>query len=804
MKINVQKSMLSMSAAPSEYSWYEYKGATFVVQGGTARRTIKEGDKIGICPIARQKEYYLITPDAPKKKYRITPQRATKIGNVSRKLKRVILAGEPKTDAVTAVLDTVSTQRWDSERFKPAVAPRNESFGRNGGEAQGVNTKDYQWRIVREPLLEVRTKKALLKFKRGDTFGIRFIKENQGGKIVDLNGLYELLPTETYDFVVANTKLVPHAQWPATTIAPERIAEYQTMKDRRKRQERREQEAEQRAQQVAERKQQQQADIAARENEKQRRVEDGKENTEIAKQIAEVAKQENARQEQELQQRRDNVGATRDEELRKMRASKMKPLDDVLNEDEAEEDEDFGDDVEVPDEPEKNAQPKSEMQDAAEVEGSAISDAADRMVKAYNTLLDKATSEEDKAALRAKFVVEVKKVRNGGGNNLEIADAWEAFASKGDVAGAIAGSDAGPNAGGATDGAAGDEGADPAEQGGEGEDAGDGDDAGAADEDDIPEETEDDIPEEAEDDADAEDPNLKDHDDVNGDGVIDEADLTEDDEKDWYDPADSDFDEEEVTDDEFDDSEFDDDIPEEAEDGEGTGDGSGEDDIPEEAEDDEDDGFGGADPDVDLDADADAEDGAAEDGAADDADGIAKGIIGDEEDADFDEDPAVNDLAEIEEEDLDAPPSEEEKPAPKKEAPKPKKPEPEEPVDDEEQDLEDEEEEQVDMPKAAGKKGAEEQADEGMLVTFKDDTKLKRRWLILSVKPNAANDRVMDYTLWDYDNKPEETRVTRVNTGRQQTLLSRADKVGELTPKEFNEARAEADNYDENNEPIKS
>lgn len=804
MKINVQKSMMSVSATSAEYSWYEYKGATFIVQGGTARRTIKEGDKIGICPIARQKEYYLITPDAPKKKYRITPQRVAKISKVSRKLKRVIVAGEPKTDAVTAVLDTVSNQRWDSSRFKPAVAPKNESFGRDGGEAKGVDTKDYQWRLVKEPLLEIRTNKTLLKFKRGDMFGIRFIKETQGGKIVDLNGLYETLPTESFDYAVANTKLMQQGQWPVTTVAPERIAEYQDMKDRRKRQERREKEAEQRAQQVAERKQQQQAEISVRENEAKRRVEDGKENTEIAKQIAEVAKQENAKQAELLEQRKANVGANRDEEMRKMRASKMKPLDDVLDEDEADDDEDFGDDVEVPDEPDKVQQPKSEMQDAAEVEGSAIADAADRLVKAYNLLLDKAPTDEAKAALRAKFVVDIKAVRNGGGKNLELADAWEAFAAKGDVEGATNGTDAGDagaDAGGAADGEGGDAQPDDAEQGNQG----DGADA------DIPEE------EEEADPADADDPNLEDHDDVNGDGVLDDADLTDKDEKDWYEPSDADFDEEEATDDEFDDSEFDDipeeeegqegdDIPEEEE-GPATEDGADDetDDIPEEEE--EDDGFGDAAPDVDLDA-ADAEGDPDADAAAD-ADGIAKGIIGEEGDQDFDDDDAVSDLADVEEEDLDKPADEEaqkkpEAAAPKKEEPAAKPDTEEEAVDEDDQDLEDDEETKVDMPKAAGKKGASDQADEGMLITFHDDAKLKRRWLILSVKPNAANDRVLDYTLWDYDNKPEETRVTRVNTGRQQTLLSRADKVGELTPKEFNEARAEADNYDENNEPIKS
>lgn len=79
MKINVQSSMLSQSSTTAEYSWYEYKGPTFVVQSATSRLTITEGDKIGLCPIARQTDYYLVVPSAPKKKYKVTPQRVAAV-----------------------------------------------------------------------------------------------------------------------------------------------------------------------------------------------------------------------------------------------------------------------------------------------------------------------------------------------------------------------------------------------------------------------------------------------------------------------------------------------------------------------------------------------------------------------------------------------------------------------------------------------------------------------------------------------------------------------------------------------------
>jgi hypothetical protein len=108
------------------------------------------------------------------------------------------------------------------------------------------------------------------------------------------------------------------------------------------------------------------------------------------------------------------------------------------------------------------------------------------------------------------------------------------------------------------------------------------------------------------------------------------------------------------------------------------------------------------------------------------------------------------------------------------------------------------------MPNAAGVKGASEEAEEGELITFHDDAKLKRRFLVVSSAESKVSDKIIEYKLWDYDNKPETYVVVRVNTARGRTLLDMADKVGQVTPKEFNALSDKIDNYALDKSPIRS
>ena len=108
-----------------------------------------------------------------------------------------------------------------------------------------------------------------------------------------------------------------------------------------------------------------------------------------------------------------------------------------------------------------------------------------------------------------------------------------------------------------------------------------------------------------------------------------------------------------------------------------------------------------------------------------------------------------------------------------------------------------------DMPKPAGIKDTRE-ADIGDLLVFHDDKKMKRRFLLLKTNPSEKNDRITEHTLWDFDNKPETYRVVRINEARQQNILKIADKVGQVTPKEFSEAQSAADNLELDKSAIKS
>lgn len=196
-----------------------------------------------------------------------------------------------------------------------------------------------------------------------------------------------------------------------------------------------------------------------------------------------------------------------------------------------------------------------------------------------------------------------------------------------------------------------------------------------------------------------------------------------------------------------------------------------------------------------------------------DSAGIADSLRDNPDAQDFDDDDAVSDLADVDEEDIGKEPEEEKTPpkdAEKKPKAKEKAPPAEEaqeseddPLEFEDEDAEDPEAAGAEVPKPAGIKDTQT-AEEGDLLTFHDDTKLKRRFLLVSAEPMEQNDRIIVYKLWDFDSKPETYRTVRVATDRGQSILKYADKVGQVTPKEFNEAQDAVDNAEHDKSAIKS
>ena len=750
-------SSIASTSAQQDFEWYIYKGSTFTVTGGTARAQVKEGMRVGIRPVARSKDYYIVTEDAPKKLFKITKQRATKIAGTGKRIKRVILQGDQPTAKTREILDDAATQKFDADRFKPLGTVRNEAFGRDGTEAFGVDTTNYQWRIVRDPEYLIQTNKRPIKLRRGDKIGVRFGRPSQGGKVVDLNGMYETVTTAEYDRIASDLPVMPKGRWPQTVVTPEMIKEYQLNKERQRVRERNEREKEERAQIAAVRNADREVKQQREEEAKQRRILDAKENGEIAKQIAEVARIETTKAEQLKEERRAKAGL-QDEDLRNAKAGKMKPLEHALDEEDVGDDEDFGEDLEGEVTRQSDGK-KEERAKENDVEKSKLDarkraeDISVRMAEALKTVREAIGDDaEAQAATRAEYNADAKTLKAPTTSDEDkdaIVAKWEAKAN------------------------------------------GDGE-----------QDEEDAATEDAADDADFEE---------------EEADPEADPEAEEEDPdaedGDADFDEEdpEATDEQPDDEEFEEEDP----------------DAEEEQPDDE--AFEEEDPDAE---DPDAADDEDFEPAADDEDmedledpeidedsaGIAESLRDNPDAQDFDEDDAVSDLADVEEEDIGKEPEEEKTPpkdAPQKPKAKEKEPPPaeetEETEESEDDPLEFEDEDgsgddegaNAEVPKPAGIKDTQT-AEEGDLLTFHDDAKLKRRFLLVSAAPSEKNDRIMEYKLWDFDSKPETYRIVRVTPDRGQNILKFADKVGQVTPKEFNEAQDFVDNAELDKTAIKS
>lgn len=772
-------SSIASTSAQQDFEWYIYKGSPFTVTGGTARAQVKEGTRVGIRPVARSKEYYIVTEDAPKKLFKITKQRATKIAGTGKRIKRVILQGDQPTAKTREILDDAATQKFDSDRFKPLGTVRNEAFGRDGTEAFGVDTTNYQWRVVREPEYLIQTNKRPIKLRRGDKIGMRFGRPSQGGKIVDLNGLYETVTTAEYDRIASDLPVMPKGRWPQTVVTPEMIKEYQLNKERQRVRERNEREKEERAQQAAVRNADREAKQQKEEEERQRRALEAKEHGEIVKQIDEAAKAETAKAEQVKEERRAKAGL-QDEDLRNAKASKMQPLEHALEEEDVDDDEDFGEDLEG-DVTRQSDDKKAERVKENDVEKAKLDarkraeDISLRMAEALKAVIEAAGDDKEaEAAARAEYKADAKALKAADTTDEDkdaIVAKWEAKANGGDEDQ--------------------EEDADVAEEEEQEEDPADT--ADTADDEEFEEEEEDPAASEEEQEEDA---------DASGD---EEEEQEEDPAASDESPDDEEFEEEDPAGDgsEEGDEDFEDDDDEDA---------AADDESPDDEEFVEEDG-GAADEEQDdedfeptADDEADLDD-MVEPEIDEDSAGIADTLRDNPDAQDFEDDDAVSDLADVDEEDIGKEPEEEKTPpkdAPQK--PKAKEEAPPEESEDDPLEFEDEEEDpaaEAEVPKPAGIKDTQT-AEEGDLLTFHDDTKLKRRFLLVSAEPMEQNDRIIVYKLWDFDSKPETYRTVRVATDRGQSILKYADKVGQVTPKEFNEAQDAVDNAEHDKSAIKS
>lgn len=99
---------------------------------------------------------------------------------------------------------------------------------------------------------------------------------------------------------------------------------------------------------------------------------------------------------------------------------------------------------------------------------------------------------------------------------------------------------------------------------------------------------------------------------------------------------------------------------------------------------------------------------------------------------------------------------------------------------------------------------AASEAEEGDVVRFKADAKLRRDWVVLKISTHNASDNIVVYTVYDITNSPDEVRQVRVNRARKQNLFDYCEHIKDMTPKLFNRVLDMAEDYPVNREPIAS
>ncbi|QZE60063.1 hypothetical protein pEaSNUABM35_00146 [Erwinia phage pEa_SNUABM_35] len=97
-----------------------------------------------------------------------------------------------------------------------------------------------------------------------------------------------------------------------------------------------------------------------------------------------------------------------------------------------------------------------------------------------------------------------------------------------------------------------------------------------------------------------------------------------------------------------------------------------------------------------------------------------------------------------------------------------------------------------------------EEAEEGDVLQFKADAKLKRDWLVVRVSTHNSSDNIVIYTLYDITNSPDEVRQVRVNRARKQNLFDYAEHVKDMAPKLFNRVYDMVEDFPVNKDPIAS
>lgn len=209
--------------AVNNYAWFTFDGPRGrEVTQRSHKRMIKNGDVYGLLALRNGSRYTLIFPDMPHIDFPLDKAAANFLIDRSKKMRKVPdivqRSGRQKAAGVATMERQLARRQFDAPRFAPRKIPVESSHG--------VDFSNYQWRIIEQPNYKIKHTKGIETFLHNDVIGVRFIRDFKGGIIINQDGMYLKVPTEEYDRIVTESKLLPFQDWPVGTLTADEVKAY--------------------------------------------------------------------------------------------------------------------------------------------------------------------------------------------------------------------------------------------------------------------------------------------------------------------------------------------------------------------------------------------------------------------------------------------------------------------------------------------------------------------------------------------------------------------------------------------------
>ncbi len=96
------------------------------------------------------------------------------------------------------------------------------------------------------------------------------------------------------------------------------------------------------------------------------------------------------------------------------------------------------------------------------------------------------------------------------------------------------------------------------------------------------------------------------------------------------------------------------------------------------------------------------------------------------------------------------------------------------------------------------------QPEEGDVLVFNNDKKMKREFVILNVSTHKKSAKLITYRLYDLTNAPDTINTVTINKDRGQSILDQATHIKDMRPGVFNRVYDMTENYSVSKDPIMS